>query len=128
MFSQTASWRLAVLGLLILPAVPAAAHHSTAMFNKKRTVELAGTITEFQWTNPHSWIEIDVPQANGRVVHYSIEGGAVRTMEQQGWRVRSLKPGDRVTLVVHPMRNGKRGGLIVRATLPDGRVLAYQPR
>jgi hypothetical protein len=128
MLSKTTSLRSAALALLMLPAVPVAAHHSTAMFDKKRTVELTGAITEFQWTNPHTWIEIDVPQANGQVVHYSIEGGAVRTMEQQGWKVRSLKPGDRVTLVVHPMRSGGRGGMIVRATLPDGRVLSYQPR
>lgn len=106
----------------------AQAHHSTAMFDKRRTVVLQGTVTEYQWTNPHVWIELDVPQPNGTILHYSIEGGAVRTLEQQGWRARTLRHGDQVTMTVHPLRNGRPGGMLVGALLPDGRALNYQPR
>jgi hypothetical protein len=109
-------------------ATAAQAHHSTAMFDKRRTVELRGIVTDYQWTNPHTWIELDIRQPNGSKVHYSIEGGAVRTMEQQGWRARSLRRGDQVTVTVHPLRSGRPGGMLVSASLPDGRTLSYQPR
>lgn len=110
----------------ILLSWQAVAHHSTAMFAADKEVSLTGIVTDYQWTNPHSWIEMDVATADGKTVHYSIELGAPRSMQRTGWKVRTLKPGDKVTLVVNPMKNGTPGGLLVRATLPDGKVLEYQ--
>jgi hypothetical protein len=111
---------------LAIAAPPALAHHSTAMFNKDKVVTVTGVVTDYQWTNPHTWIELDVPGAKG-VGHWSIEGGSTRVMEGFGWRVRTLKPGDRVTIDVHPFKNGKAGGLLMKAVLPDGRTLIWKP-
>jgi hypothetical protein len=111
---------------LLISASPSVAHHSTAMFDSKREVTLVGAVTEYQWTNPHVFIELDARE-KGSKAHYSVEGGATRTMEKFGWKARTLKPGEQVTLVIKPMRNGSNGGLLVRAVFPDGRTLEYDP-
>jgi hypothetical protein len=111
---------------LLVFASPTLAHHSTAMFDSKREVTLVGAVTEYQWTNPHVFIELD-GRERGSKAHYSVEGGATRTMEKFGWKARTLKPGDQVTLVIKPMRNGTNGGLLVKAVFPDGRTLDYDP-
>jgi len=116
------------VALAIVASGPLAlAHHSSAMFDKSREISLTGVVTDFQWTNPHSWIEIDAKSADGAVIHHSIELGPVRSMTRSGWKSGSLKAGDKVTLIVHPLKNGTPGGLLVRATLPDGSVLEYIP-
>lgn len=115
-----------VTAALLWAAGPVLAHHSTAMFDKKKQATTTGVVSEYQWTNPHVFIEVDVVEG-GKRVRYSIEGGTTRTMEKHGWKVRSLKPGDRVTVVHNPFRNGEPGGLLVRATLPDGKSLSYDP-
>lgn len=108
-------------------AIPAAAHHSTAMFDRTRTVTLEAVVTEFQWTNPHSWIEVDVTNRTARPDHYSIEGGSTRAMEKIGFKARTLKPGDKVVITIHPMKNGTKGGLLSRLVLPNGQTFAYNP-
>ncbi len=114
------------VAVALATAGPSIAHHSSAMYDKSREVTVTGVVSEFQWTNPHVYIEIDSLE-NGARVHYSVEAGPIRTMMKLGWKVRSLKAGDKVTVAMNPMRNGSRGGLIVSATLPDGRVMAYDP-
>lgn len=110
--------------LLSAGSAVAFAHHSTAMFDKKKEVTLVGVVTEYQWTNPHVFIEMDVPGEQG-VAHYSIEGGSTRTMEKYGWKVRTLRPGDKLTLTMRPLRDGKPGGLVISAVLADGSTLKY---
>lgn len=100
----------------------ALAHHSFAMFDLAKESTLVGTIKEFQWTNPHSWIEIDVPAASG-TVEWGIEGMSPNFLARRGWARDTLKPGDKVTLVIHPMKDGSHGGSFVRITLPDGTVM-----
>ena len=112
---------IAALGLVTL-AGSAQAHHSFAMFDKPRTITLTGTIKEFQWVNPHSWIQINVNQG-GRTVEWSIEGRSPNVLSRRGWTRSTLKAGDRVTLTVYPLKNGKPGGAIVRVKFPDGREL-----
>ncbi|MGV3555726.1 MAG: DUF6152 family protein [Croceibacterium sp.] len=112
--------RLAVLlGGLVLLAVPAAAHHSFAMFDQTKIMTLEGTVTEFQWTNPHAFIELDA--AGGR--HWSIELNSPNNLKRQGWSREALKPGDKVSLRMSPLRNGKPGGLFLDLTKADGKVL-----
>jgi hypothetical protein len=106
-----------------LLVVPAAAHHSFAMFDQTKTVVLKGTVTEFQWTNPHSFIEMDVPGAGGKTDHWGIELNSPNNLTRQGWRRSSLKPGDKVTVTINPLRNGMKGGLFNTVVLPDGRIL-----
>jgi hypothetical protein len=109
--------------IAFLTAGTAAAHHSAAMFDRDKQVSLAGTIVQFEWTNPHSWIQIDVPNENGSVDRWSVECNSPNNLVRMGWKSTSLKPGDKVTILIHPLRNGDRGGSFLSVTLPDGSVL-----
>ena len=114
-------------GVLIM-AGAALAHHSFTMFDMTKHVTLVGTVTSFEWTNPHSYIEIDVPDDKGVVKHYSIELGSPSILMQSGWKFSSLKAGDKVTLIMSPLKSGQAGGFLNEATLPDGRVLHNGPQ
>jgi hypothetical protein len=103
--------------------VPALAHHSFAMFDRDKEVTLVGTVREFQWTNPHAFIEVDVPGANGAAEKWSIELNSPNNLSRQGWKSSLLKPGDKISLTMNPLRDGKKGGLFVSVVLPDGKVI-----
>ena len=110
-------------GLAVLAAgVPAAAHHSFAMFDQKKIVTLEGTVHQFQWTNPHAFIELDV-STRGRTQRWSIELNSPNNLTRQGWRRSSLKAGDEVTVRIAPLRNGNPGGLFLDVRKADGTVL-----
>jgi hypothetical protein len=108
---------------LVLIAGPALAHHSFAMFDQKKVITLDGTITQFQWTNPHAFIEIDVPVRAGPAAHWSIELNSPNNLKRQGWTRTALKPGDKVSLRINPLRSGVKGGLFLDVKLPGGKVL-----
>jgi Family of unknown function (DUF6152) len=103
--------------------ISAAAHHSFSMFDRERTVELQGTVNEFQWTNPHSFLEVSVENPQGGKTVWTIEMNGPRALISQGWRPKSVVPGDKVLLTVHPSRSGKSFAQFLWITLPDGRVL-----
>ena len=105
-----------------LAAAPALAHHSFAMFDQRKVMTLEGTVTEFQWTNPHAFIEMEVP-ADGKVTHWSIELNSPNNLKRQGWSRSSLKRGDKVTLRMNPLRDGHPGGLFLDVRLANGKVL-----
>jgi hypothetical protein len=109
--------------LLGAAALPALAHHSFSMFDAQKEVVLKGKVKDFQWSNPHTWIQLDVADASGKVVEWSIEGGSPNLVGRQGWKRNTFKPGDEVEITVHPLRDGQPGGSFVRAVLPDGRKL-----
>jgi hypothetical protein len=114
---------LAIAGTgALIASIPAAAHHSFAMFDQRKVMTLEGTVTEFQWTNPHSFIEIDVPQQGG-TRHWSIELNSPNNLKRQGWSRNVLKAGDKITLRMNPLRNGEPGGLFLDLRKADGRVL-----
>jgi len=113
---------LALAALAVPVSGTASAHHSFAAFDTAKMVEIKGVVAEFQWTNPHSWIEIDVPNAAGKVERWSIELNSPNNLSRQGWSRHDLKPGDKITLTVNPLRDGKLGGLFKIVTLADGRV------
>jgi Family of unknown function (DUF6152) len=119
----------AVLAALVCGAVPALAHHSFAMFDTTRRVTMVGTVTAFQWTNPHAYIELDVAdEGPGKdVKHWTIELGSPSILMQGGWKFKDLKYGDRITVVVSPLKSGQPGALLTRITMPDGRVLGNGP-
>jgi hypothetical protein len=116
-----------VLVLAQAAAAPVYAHHSFAMFDTVNRVTLTGAVTTFEWTNPHVYIEIDVPDSKGVVKHWSIELGSPSILMQSGWKFTAIKVGDRLTLLVNPLKSGQPGGMLVQATLPDGRVLTNGP-
>lgn len=97
------------------------------MFDMAKPVTLAGVVTSFEWTNPHAYIEIDVPQAGGGTKHWSVEMGSPSILMQSGWKFKDLKSGDKIKVEISPLRNGDPGGLLIQATLPDGRVLGNGP-
>ena len=107
---------------LVLAAVPAAAHHSYSMFDMKKTVALDATVTKFKWQNPHSFIMVDVKAPEG-TENWAIEMTSPNNLAQAGWKRSSLKPGDKVTLWVHPLRSGAKGGSYVGVRLVDGSTL-----
>ena len=110
---------LAAVAVLAL-AVPASAHHSFAMFDADKTVKIEGTVKEFQWTNPHSWILLNVANAQGGQDQWAIEMGAPGGLARQGWVPKTLTPGMKVTAVIHPLKDGTHGGQFMAVTLPDG--------
>jgi hypothetical protein len=122
---------LALLGAFAV-ATSAFAHHSFTMFDMSKRITLVGTVTSFEWTNPHSYIEIDVPEEQAAAnsagaKHWSIEMGSPSILQQSGWKFSSLKKGDKTTLIINPLKNGKAGGFLSTATLPDGRTLGNGP-
>ena len=118
---MTRALRIAMLGALAA-AMPAAAHHSFAMFDQKKVMTLEGTVHEFQWTNPHAFIELDV-QGGGKTIRWSIELNSPNNLKRQGWSRTALKAGDKVTLRMNPLRDGHHGGLFLDVRLPGGKVL-----
>jgi hypothetical protein len=110
---------LAAVGL----GVPALAHHSTAMFDFEKTVEITGTVQDFQWTNPHTWTNVEVEGTGESAGVYGLEGMSPNYLSRNGWTKRTLKPGDKLTFAVHPLKDGRKGGFMVSAKLPDGTVL-----
>ena len=105
---------------LAVSAIPAVAHHSFAMFDTDKKMVLEGTIKEFQWTNPHSWIQMMVPNAAGKPEQWAIELGAPGGLAQQGWAAATLTPGMKITAIIHPLKDGTHGGQFMAVTLPDG--------
>ncbi len=103
--------------------VTALAHHSFAMFDQTRMLPLKGTVQDFQWTNPHAFIDLDVPNAGGGVDLWKVELNSPNNLRRQGWRSHIMRPGDKVTVVINPLRDGTKGGLFVSVTLADGKVL-----
>ena len=113
--------------MLLMMAAPVAAHHSFAMFDQTKTRTLEGTVVEFAWTNPHASIQIDVPNGSGGMDRWGVEMGSPNAMVRQGWKSNIIKPGDRVTVVVRPLKTGEHGGAFVSMKLEDGRLLTTGP-
>jgi hypothetical protein len=108
---------------LSFTVIPAMAHHSFDMFDMSKSITLTGTIKEFQWTNPHTWTWIDVPNDKGGVDTWGIEGMSPNFLGRRGWTKHTLNPGDKVTVTIYPLKEGQRGGTFLHATLPDGREM-----
>lgn len=101
----------------------AVAHHAATMFDREQTVELVGTVREFQWTSPHIWIQVQVETEAGELEEWSIEGGTPSRLFRSGWRPTTFKPGDSVTIRGHPMRDGGKAALFIGAQFENGETL-----
>ncbi len=113
--------RIVFAGLALALAAPVLAHHSFAMFDNTRSITLHGTVTKFQWTNPHAYLEVDADQPGGKTKHYTLEMTSINMMSRGGWTSRTVKPGDEVTVYVAPLRDGQAGGLVLELVLPSGK-------
>jgi len=105
---------------VLLTASPAPAHHSFAMFDQSKAVTLQGTVKDFRWSNPHVFIQLLVKTDSGNEEEWSIEMTSPEHLARVGWKPGAVKPGDKVTLVIHPMRDGSTGGQYISGTGPDG--------
>lgn len=104
----------------LLTAASASAHHSFAMFDQSKATPIEGTVKEFRWTNPHIFIQLLVKSADGSEVEWSIEMTSPEHLSRVGWRPGTIKPGDKVSLLMHAMRDGSPGGQFISGSGPDG--------
>ena len=107
----------------LLVTEPALAHHSYAAFDREKTVTLTGVVREFQWNNPHAWIQMMVADEKGRQLEWGVECGSPNMMARTGWKSSTLKAGDKIVAIVNPLKDGRSNGSLVSVTLADGRVL-----
>jgi Cu/Ag efflux protein CusF len=115
--------RLLLTCALALAASPALlAHHSFAAFDMAQTKTITGVVSRFDWTNPHTFIWVDVPNEKGVVESWAIEGMSPNYLGRRGWSKHSVKPGEKITVTIHPLKEGKTGGMFMRAQIGD-RVL-----
>jgi Family of unknown function (DUF6152) len=118
---QLVAWMAGVA--IVASGGAALAHHSFAMFDADQKMTLAGTVKEFQWTNPHAWIFVMVPNQEGQLEQWAVELGGPGQITRQGWSPKTLTPGMDVKLVIHPLRDGSNGGQFMGITLADGTQL-----
>ena len=114
----------AALVMMLAAGAPIAAHHSfAAEFDGSKPVTLRGTITKMEWTNPHVWIHITAPDENGAMREWGFEMQAIAQDYAAGWRADSVKPGDKISIEYHPLKDGARGGQLMSADLSSGKHL-----
>jgi hypothetical protein len=118
---------LSCLSSCLLLPLAAHAHHSPAMFDGSKRLTLTGTVREFQWTNPHSYIQLVVKPDQGPEQEWSLEMGANFYLYNRGWRPSTVKPGDTLTVTVIPLRSGGAGGLLMESKTADGQSLGGNP-
>jgi Family of unknown function (DUF6152) len=112
---------------LLLASATVFAHHSSAGIDRTKSVELVGTIKQFSWTNPHSWMEVDVPDGKGGTLTWKVEMTSPAYLVRAGWKSTTVKTGDEVKVTVRPLRDGSPGGLFVSVLLADGRSFTERP-
>ena len=101
------------------------AHHSFAMFDSQNEMWLEGTISLFQWTNPHSFIHVTVTDENGEAVEWALEGGSPNILGRNGWKRTSLEIGEHVRVLIYPLKDDNAGGTFLEVHKDDGTVLYY---
>jgi hypothetical protein len=114
---------LSSIALVIAMAASTLAHHSFAVYDHTRTVTLRGTVTRFQWTNPHGFIELDVTQDDGTQKHFTVELTSINMMQRVGWRSNMIKAGDKIKVVAAPLLNGDPVALGLEVVLADGKTM-----
>lgn len=112
---------------LALAALPAVAHHSATMFDRDHARVVEGKVKEFQWTNPHAWLQLDTTDAQNQSLEWSIEMGGINSLARSGYRPGTFKPGDSVAVFLAPHVDGVPAGLYIGARLADGTVLGRMP-
>jgi hypothetical protein len=117
----------AILAAAVLfgAAERASAHHSFAPFNLTVEKTIVGTVKSYEWTNPHTWLWLEVPNDKGGVDTWGVEGMSPNYLARRGWSKTTFTPGEKVTVVVRPLKDGSNGGMFVRATLASGRELTF---
>src|SRR5215469_11221145 len=110
-------------GLAASGATIALAHHSAAIFDASSQKVLTGTVKKFDYSNPHTWVWIEVANDQGGTELWGVEGMSPNYLNRRGWSRTTIKPGDKLTITIRPMKDGEKAGMWIRATRPDGEVL-----
>jgi hypothetical protein len=113
----------ASLAVAFLVAPTAFAHHSGAQFDAAKTVTIVGVVKAYEWSNPHVAVLVTAPGKAGAMETWDFECSSVNIIARHGWSREALKPGDKVTVVAHPMRDGTTAGLLRTIVLPGGKTL-----
>ena len=114
---------LAMVSLIAAGTSLAVAHHSAAAFDSTQRKDITGTVKKFDYSNPHTWVWLDVTNEQGAVETWGVEGMSPNFLNRRGWTRNTLKPGDKLTITIRPMKNGEKGGMWISAKRPDGEVL-----
>lgn len=115
--------KFAIAAALLAAASSADAHHSMAMFDLKTKKEFSGTVREFQWTNPHCYVQLIVKNDKGQDEEWSLEMAAPAYLQAKGWKAKIIKPGDRISVSIWPLRSGAHGGMLDFARTADGALI-----
>ena len=110
-----------------LLSAPAFSHHSNVAFEVTKVDTITGVVTNFQWSNPHTWLKVMVSDGKGGNAEWGLEGRAPGVLLRAGWTKKSLVPGETVTVDYSPARDGSKTGLIARVTKADGTILPNAP-
>jgi hypothetical protein len=114
---------LVVLVAVCVLAAGLSAHHSFAVFDPTQSVTVTGTVTKFQWTNPHGFLEVDYVGAGGRMKHYTLELTSINVLQRAGWTSRLIQAGEKVVAIAAALLSGEPGGLLLEVKMADGRML-----
>ena len=114
---------LAIVAATLGAATPAEAHHSFNMFALDKLVTVEGTVKDYQYKMPHVWLYVLTPKANGAPEEWGFECHSPNLVARKGWKINTIKAGDKITVVMHPMKDGSKAGSVVRVVLADGRTL-----
>jgi len=109
--------------LIALAAGSAQAHHSLSAYDISKTIEFGGTVKRFEWSAPHCWLILDVPDEKGNSTEWVLEAGTPVVNNRYGWKRDTFKSGDKLTVTVFPAREGPGHGALMRVVFPDGRTL-----
>jgi len=120
---QAVQRALVVAGLCVAGTGLAVAHHSYTTFDMQGQKVISGTVKKFDWTNPHSWLWLEAPNEQGVMETWGIEGMSPNYLARRGWSRSTLKPGDKISVTFHPLKNGDKGGSFVSAKRDTGEVL-----
>jgi hypothetical protein len=111
----------------VIAIAPAFAHHSFGLYDMGRTVEIDGTVAQMEWSNPHCWLFVQVGTSVGAQTGYGFEMTSVGEMTRRGWKKNAVKPGDKVKVRFHPLRDGRTGGLMMAVITANGQAIGRAP-
>jgi hypothetical protein len=116
-----------LMALLLMAPSAGFAHHSFAMFNRDQTISVTGMVKDYEWSNPHVWIHVMVTDEKGVPREWGFEMQSIAQDSRAGWRPDSVRPGDKITVEFHPLKDGTRGGQLASAVLANGTRLGPPP-
>lgn len=121
--NKARKWTLAIVALAALCGSPVSAHHSFAKFDMGKLTTISGTVQEWTWANPHTWLKVTVKKANGKTETWALVGSSPNMMSRWGWKASAIKAGDKIVVDVFPGRDGSAIGAMRHVFLTNGKVL-----